>query len=62
VRGDHESSDVLLSLLDKWVCACSHTPLHMSPSHAAWDGAAVHGVHATYGVSNLGTAFGFIAQ
>ena len=25
-------------------------------SHAAWDAHAVHGVHARYSVSNLGTA------
>ena len=31
---------------------------YVSVSHAAWDTGAVHGVHATYSVSNLGTVLG----
>ncbi len=30
----------------------------LSVPHAAWDAAAVHGVHAMYSVSKLGTARG----
>jgi hypothetical protein len=46
------------------MAASMHGPTAGSPSsaedstsHAAWDLDAVHGMHAMYSVSNLGTAF-----